>query len=176
MATAEQTDRLSWIFQALDGLDYFALLGIARGASDEHDRQAFHEFALKYHPDQWLDDPARHAEALTIFKRGTEAYRVLTHPVLRDRYEQALLRGELRLHSDEMYYGEETTINTAEFPLPLGATALYDKAVACLEGRDFAGAKLHLTLAKTHGDAPQFARLEKQIDEQIEGKIAPLSR
>ncbi len=167
MATSEQIDDLQRTFNSLDCLDYFSLLGIARDAPEDHNREGFHEFALKYHPDEWADDPTRRAQALRIFKRGTEAYRVLTHPVLRARYELALLRGELRLQPDEMYYGEETAVNDDKYPLPAAAVPLYDKAVACLEKRDTSGATMYLTLAKTHGDAPQFDVLAEQIEIEI---------
>ncbi len=170
MATLEQTDDLTFTLQSLDRVDYFTVLGLATGEASDKVRAAFHEFALKYHPDQWVDDPDLQQHALIIFKRGTEAYRVLMHPVLRARYEQALRRGELRLASDEMFSGADGPAATAEYPLPSGAKPFYEKAVACLEKGDVSGARMHLMLAKTRGDAPQFALLQSKIDEHVQRK------
>lgn len=172
MATLEQTDDLEFTLQSLDRVDYFTVLGLPHGAQSDAVREGFHAFALKYHPDQWVDDPELQPQALTIFKRGTEAYRVLMHPVLRARYEQALRRGELRLASDEMFSGAEGPAATAEVPLPSGSKAFYEKAVAAVEKGDLNGAKMHLMLAKTRGNAPQFDVLQSKIDELAAKKSA----
>lgn len=81
----------------LDRMDYYALLGVARDDAAARIRDAFHKFALRFHPDQHMDDPAAQKRALRIFKRGAEGYRVLLDPVLRARYDTALARGEVRL-------------------------------------------------------------------------------
>jgi DnaJ-class molecular chaperone len=170
MATLEQTDDLTFTHQSLDRVDYFTVLGLKHGASSEQVREGFHQFALKYHPDQWVDEPEWQAQALTVFKRGTEAYRVLMHAVLRARYEQALRRGELRLAADEMFSGAEGPAATAEVALPSGAKPFYEKAVASLEKGDINGAKMHLMLAKSRGNAPQFDVLQSKIDAYAKDK------
>src|SRR5256885_3683251 len=62
--------------------DYYALLGVARGATDEQIRSAYRRLARQYHPDVNKAD-----DAAERFKRITEAYEVLTDPQRRQRYD-----------------------------------------------------------------------------------------
>jgi DnaJ-class molecular chaperone len=79
-----------WL-RVLDELTYYELFGIASEASPDEVREAFHEFCDTFHPDRHiarsLDE--RHALA-TIFKRGTEAYLVLSDGSLRGHYDSQL--------------------------------------------------------------------------------------
>ena len=71
--------------------DFYALLGVARTASDAEIKKAYRKLAMDYHPDR---NPAPEAEAK--FKEITEAYEVLRDPQKRatyDRYGKAGLGG-----------------------------------------------------------------------------------
>jgi curved DNA-binding protein CbpA len=73
-------------------------LRVPSGAPSSEIKAAFHEFALDCHPDQYVDAPSFEGQiAGEIFKRGVEAYRVLSKPAARSRYDQGLLHGHLRL-------------------------------------------------------------------------------
>ena len=54
------------------GKDYYSILGISRGASDDEIKKAYRKMALKYHPDK---NSAPQAEEM--FKDIAEAYDVL---------------------------------------------------------------------------------------------------
>jgi curved DNA-binding protein CbpA len=161
---SEADDEFSTVHAHLDDLDYYALLGLARGAGADAVRDAFHQFALKFHPDRYVDEPARQSVALAVFKRGAEAYRVLNNPVLRARYDLALGRGALRLSVDEMFAGADATGVVHEPPLPSAAQALYDKAVQALERGDLNGAKMHLMLARAKASGPRLDTLQARIE------------
>jgi tetratricopeptide (TPR) repeat protein len=62
----------------LDRVNYYALLGVPRGASDEDIRRRFRELARERHPDRFPPDAKLEAEA--EFQALTEAYNVLTNP------------------------------------------------------------------------------------------------
>jgi molecular chaperone DnaJ len=63
--------------------DYYEVLGIARGASEEEVRGAFRKLAFKYHPDR-----NSNADAEEKFKEINEAYEVLSDQQRRREYDQ----------------------------------------------------------------------------------------
>jgi curved DNA-binding protein CbpA len=76
---------------------YYEILRLPSGAPLADVKAAFHEFALDVHPDRYVDAPARDASvASEIFKRGVEAYKVLSNPKTRAAYDEGLLAGRLR--------------------------------------------------------------------------------
>lgn len=64
--------------------DYYAILGIEKGASDDEIKKAFRKLAIKYHPDKNQGDK----EAEEKFKDINEAYQVLSDPEKKARYDQ----------------------------------------------------------------------------------------
>jgi len=65
------------------GKDYYKILGIAKGASDDDIKKAYRKMALKYHPDK-----NKSANAEAMFKDVAEAYDVLSDKKKRDIYDQ----------------------------------------------------------------------------------------
>ena len=64
--------------------DYYEVLGLKRGASEDEIKKAFKSMARKYHPDLHPDDK----EAAEKFKEINEAYEVLSDSEKRARYDQ----------------------------------------------------------------------------------------
>lgn len=64
--------------------DYYEVLEVARGASQEDIKKAYRKAALKYHPDR---NP-NNKEAEDKFKEAAEAYEVLSDEDKRRRYDQ----------------------------------------------------------------------------------------
>jgi DnaJ-class molecular chaperone len=87
----------------LDASSYYELLGLLEIADEAAVKVAFHEFALAFHPDAHTDYDGPTAEvSRRVFQRGAEAYRVLSNPQLRPRYDLALAKGQLRLGGSEV--------------------------------------------------------------------------
>ena len=64
--------------------DYYEVLGLQKGASEDEIKKAFRQLAKKYHPD--LNPGDKEAEAK--FKEVNEAYEVLSDKEKRQRYDQ----------------------------------------------------------------------------------------
>lgn len=67
------------------GKDYYAILGIAKSASDNEIKKAYKKSAMKWHPDK---NPDNTAEAEKKFKEIAEAFDVLSDPQKRKIYDQ----------------------------------------------------------------------------------------
>ena len=64
--------------------DYYEVLGIAKGTSEDDIKKAYRKLAMKYHPDRNPDDPS----AEDKFKEASEAYEVLSDAQKRAAYDR----------------------------------------------------------------------------------------
>jgi molecular chaperone DnaJ len=66
--------------------DYYEVLGLAKGASEDEIKKAYRKLAMKHHPDRNQGDDAKAAEEK--FKEVKEAYEMLSDEQKRAAYDQ----------------------------------------------------------------------------------------
>lgn len=69
--------------------DYYEVLGLQKGASEDDIKGAYRKAALKWHPDRWVSGTdAEKKTAEEKFKEASEAYSVLSDANKRAKYDQ----------------------------------------------------------------------------------------
>ena len=64
--------------------DYYEILELQRGASEDEIKKAYRKLAMKYHPDRNPDDK----QAEVKFKEVNDAYQVLSDPKKKADYDR----------------------------------------------------------------------------------------
>ncbi len=108
-AIAQRIDELFWRFELMN---YYELLEVGYDAEKNDLQVAFHERSLLLHPDRHstLKDRAPHAweKINTVYKRVSEAYKVLGDSAQRSGYNVGLQkRGALRYEPDKVSRRQE---------------------------------------------------------------------
>jgi len=155
--------------EVLDDSSYYELLGVLEIADDAAIKAAFHEFALSFHPDTHPKyDEETQAVLDRVFQRGAEAYRVLSHPDLRPRYDLALAKGQLRLGGSQVPRAANVGVGATsldELCHTASARLFASRADALLSQGDLAGAKRELMLAvREDGGNPELSERLDAID------------
>jgi curved DNA-binding protein len=86
--------------------DYYEILGVPRGASDEDIKKAYRKLAMQFHPDK---NPGKEKWANEKFKEINEAFAVLGNLDKRKQYDQFGTTGDV---GD--IFGNQTTSSTFE--------------------------------------------------------------
>ena len=158
-ATRERIQQWS---EVLNDSTYYEILGVLEIAGEASIKQAFHEFALAFHPDSHLDaDPETLHEVRRVFQRGAEAYRVLSHPELRSKYDLAVAKGLTRIETSEVLKrpGLGNAKSLDELAKSAAARLHAQKADELINRGDLRGAKreLQLALHRDDGNNPELA-------------------
>jgi len=147
--------------------DYYQLLGIIRTANSDQIRSAFHRFARRHHPDNFIGSPDESERHTELYQYGSEAYRVLSDPMKRKLYDEGLEKGVAR-------YSEDRAQETRRSMRPPGgvvlrsskARAFFSRAHLAMTSKDWAQAKLNLKMAIQN--EPDNAELKAKLEEVLE--------
>jgi DnaJ-class molecular chaperone len=165
---------------ALDSISYYELFSVANTVSHDELRRAFHTFAESFHPDahRWRH-PTEQDAIGRIYRRGTEAWRILSDPTLRARYDEAVANGILRPESLVVEMdGPRSHVPSSSAGGRLldkvrspGARPFVIRAEELMKKGDAKQAKIQLVMA-LHMDKgnPALEAFSKQLDEAISKK------
>jgi len=121
----------------MDDLDYYQMLDIGHGATQQEAKKAYFRLAKRYHPDRHSDselsDMKEQFEA--IFMYITEAYDVLTTEDKRQEYDLALARGLKKRHSAEQTKAHENDSKKGS------AASQFNEGLKHYRGQNFWGAE-----------------------------------
>ena len=80
--------------------DYYSVLGINKGSSDDEIKKAYRKQAMKYHPDRNEGD----SKAESKFKDISEAYAVLSDKKKRREYDQLVQKVFTRNYHKKIFF------------------------------------------------------------------------
>lgn len=136
------------IYDSLDRLDYYKLLGVDQNSGVTDIRNAFLAIAAQFHPDRNRNADETVQKALyDIFKRLNEAYRVLCDPEKREAYNKELAAGKTRLERDVRK--KAAPIRPEETIKSVKARQFYQMAQDALRLGNVMKADLHIKLASS---------------------------
>jgi curved DNA-binding protein CbpA len=158
----------------LEKLDYYSLLSVDPAATPDQIRRAFHVFAAKYHPDRFLAkgaEPEHVERANQIYRRGAEAYKVLTNQARRRLYDGQLAGGKLRFDPMHEAPVERTPYN--RWPIKVKspmARPFATKAEQAFKAGEWNNAKVNLRMALSKDAGNEQITL---LLAEVEQKLAP---
>ncbi|HEY3353962.1 MAG TPA: DnaJ domain-containing protein [Polyangia bacterium] len=150
-------DRVKRIFRNLDRLDHYQVLEITPYASPAQVKDAYYGRSLEFHPDRFaqLEDREIHEKIYQIYKRVSEAFRVLSDADRRSQYDHEVA-GTRRLRA-------ETVQKKLRLGVTLAAKRYLGEALRAEREGDLEGAKSYLLLA--HEAAPTNHDIKRKLDE-----------
>ncbi len=163
---------VSTLAASLDTIDYYRLLGVGRDASVDDIKRAYHRAAGIYHPDahRLANEVVRNCLHL-IFKRMSEAYRILNDYGRRKRYDTQLTQGGTHRMVETKREQSGPRSPDAELRTPAGKR-IFMEALQAIKCKNYQKAKLNLTLALNYegkDSAPIKTKL-KEVEGLIRGK------
>lgn len=167
MAPESLKARIDRLHAELDRRTYYELLGVAPEDGPDEIQAAFHRLALALHPDCFHghpDDDLR-SKVYAIYKRLTEAYKVLGDSQDRRHYDEAVAQGQLRLvRVDKRGGGPPRAAAAIEHPQ---ARKFFELGQAAERRKDYKGARLNYKLAADLiGDHPAIRERLERLDRE----------
>ncbi len=155
----------------LEKLDYYQLLGAEVGAAQAVIKTAYYARAMEFHPDRFLTlkDAALREKIYQLFKRISEAFKVLADPQKRQEYDAGLTGADrdARLRYVSTARPRQGPRDPTEIAKNANARKFYGHALVAEREGNVTSARMYLTLALQH--EPGNETIEKKLEE-LKGK------
>jgi CheY-like chemotaxis protein len=157
--------RVEITHRKLNSTDYYTLLQVPRDATASTIKSAYFSRSMEFHPDRFmrLEDDQIKVKIYEIFKRTSEAFKVLINSEARSRYD-ANLAGpdrDARLPLSERDHGSLQDDPTANANTPAGKKYLHYAILAESEGK-LRSARMYLSMAMQY--EPENEALQARLD------------
>lgn len=154
---AARIEELKEIKSQINSRNYYELLGVSRVATEEEIKKAYFNLARKYHPDRFNKTISDQGLINEVFNAITTAYRTLSEPDKRKKYDQQLAAPQQESADD--------LVRKAEIKYRQGRTlynqGMYEEAIIFLEEAirlKRARADYYLLLAMAESKLPAFKK------------------
>lgn len=159
------------IARLIDELDYFQILKVNQNASPEEIKEAYFRESRQYHPDKFYNEaPDLARKVTTIFKRITEAYKILSDPETRTVYTKSISSAD-RLKNLRYIHGVQGGMpKEDEGQTPMGRKYFQMGKVA-FNNMDYKGARINFQLAaKMEPKNETFKEYMAKVEEKFRTK------
>jgi len=162
---------ISSIARIINELDYYQILKISQNATPEEIKNAYFRESRNYHPDKYYNEPPDFCKKVTtIFKRITEAYKILSDPETRRIYTEGI-NGPDRANNLRYIHGVQGgPPKEDEGQTPLGKK-YFQMGKTALNNMDYKGAKINFQLAlRMEPNNESFKKRLAEVEELLKKK------
>jgi len=159
------------IARLIDELDYFQILKVNQNASPEEVKIAYFRESRQYHPDKFYNEPPEVAKKVTmIFKRITEAYKILSDPETRDVYTKSIA-GSDRHKNLRYIHGVQGGLPKEDEGQTTMGRKYFQMGKVAFNNMDYKGAKINFQLAaKMEPKNETFKEYLAKVEEKLRSK------
>lgn len=159
------------IARLLDELDYYQILKVRQDASQEEIKAAYFRESRQYHPDKYYNEPPDISKKVTtIFKRITEAYKILSDPETRAIYTKSI-NGPDRAKNLRYIHGVQGGPPKEDAGQSPMARKYFQMGKTAFNNMDYKGAKINFQLAlKLEPNNQTFKEYLEKVDEKLRVK------
>ncbi|TVQ79441.1 MAG: hypothetical protein EA369_04730 [Bradymonadales bacterium] len=165
---------LETIAKVIESLNHYQVLKLDPMAGDEEIREAFHNEAISFHPDQYFSEknPELSELAKKIYSRVVAAYRELSSPELRAAYDKKMNINSGRIESAEEPVDEDAITSVKRKPTWAQkgpGEKFFQLAEKAYASRDLRSALMNVQIALgSEPDNPQYQRFQKELEKQLQ--------
>lgn len=152
------------VYQSLEGLNHFEMLGLEPIATEKEIRDSYREISKHLHPDRFFNSNNQSLKEMAkrVFKEMVASYMVLKEDQKRKDYLDHLFSSKRKKEEKQ-----KTTL-----PKSIQARKYYDQAVLFIEDQNLSSAKLNLQLALSYEpDNLLVQKMLKEIKDKLSNTI-----